>query len=92
MGNESQTAHKDRQTSSPFKSGTTTDVMKNIYDLEGNYREWTCCAAGTIYRRNNGGDYDAVNSDLWLPASNQGAMSPNGTNKYVSSRITLYIK
>lgn len=52
IGTESQEGHPDVQLPYPVKSGMNeNDKMKNIYDLEGNYTEWTAQS----YSGTNGG-------------------------------------
>ena len=91
LGDEAQIAHKDRQPTSPQQSGKTTDVMKNIYDLEGNFFEWTQEANGSSSRTLRGGSYyDASNSN-WDPASYWIGGNPTGAYGNLSSRSALYV-
>ena len=91
IGEEAQTDHSDRQPTSPQKSGQTTDVMKNIYDLEGNYWEWTAEATFTYYRPYRGGIYSNASSSLWYPASYRSSYNPTSTYGCVSSRPAIYV-
>jgi len=84
-------------TSKPYQTGGTNyaevytgsvaynDKAVNIYDLEGNCREWAQEASSTDYRVGRGGYYDGSNSP-----SNRLHNSPTSTNAYCSSRLTLY--
>ena len=91
LGDEAQTAHKDKQPTSPQQSGKTTDVMNNIYDLEGNFREWTQEASGTSGRTNRGGDYYNAGLSNWYPASIWSNNDPTNTSGSLSSRSALYV-
>ena len=76
-----------RHTGSIAETGSNTnDKVQNIYDLEGNVREWTMEAVDTGSRSYRGGNYSnsnaaAVRSDYY----------PNDTSSKTGSRITLYI-
>ena len=61
----------------------------NIYDLAGNYYEWTQEANSTGYRIRRGGNY--YNSGSVYPASARSSSTPNGSDSYSSSRATLYM-
>ena len=68
------------------------DILKNIYDLEGNNREWTAQASSTNSRVCRGGDYDLAFTGWILgPASNRRNGSPRSTYSLYSSRSTLYL-
>ena len=50
-------------TSAKLNTGKTTFTMaNNIYDLAGNYREWTQEACRTFLRADRGGNYDSDGS------------------------------
>ena len=50
-------------TSAKLNTGKTTFTMaNNIYDLAGNYREWTQEACSTFLRADRGGNYDSDGS------------------------------
>ena len=70
---------------------TTTDVMNNIYDLEGNYADWTVEAQWSNARTSRGGLYDP---DVTFSASirNASNVSPTSQEWATSSRLSLYIK
>ena len=65
--------------------------MKNIYDLEGNYLEWTAEADNTYSRTLRGGYYDNASIGFWYPASSRDSNFPTHTNGYLSSRPALYV-
>lgn len=70
-------------------TGTTiTDKINNIYDLEGNLREWTLEAVNTDGRVGRGGNCN--NSDS--PSSRGNSSNPNSPNTFYGSRLTLYIQ
>ncbi len=99
IGNEAQTGHTDRNLpgtngSSDYRNSGATllDKMKNIYDLEGNYFEWTAQAYSTYSRVLRGGYYDLVSSSNFVPASlRRYDGNPNITNDGSSSRQSLYV-
>ena len=90
IGDEAQTVHQDRQPTEEQPSGQTTDVMKNIYDLEGNYWEWTAEANNTDLRTDRGG-YNIASYSDWNPASYRSSYNPTITSGYDSSRPTFYV-
>ena len=63
------------------------DKLSNIYDILGNSYEWTQEAGTTSYRVYRGGSCD--NS---LAPSYRNHSNPTGTNSFIGSRLTLYIK
>ena len=65
--------------------------MQNIYDLEGNYWEWTAEAYYTYGRVFRGGGCSLVSGSRFVPASGRGNGYPTGTNSYGSSRSALYV-
>ena len=65
--------------------------MNNIYDLEGNYYEWTAEATATYGRTNRGGKYRDAFISLWIPASNRSNDRPTFTYGTDSSRPALYV-
>ena len=83
----------DSQRKTPTKDApeltgsVSTDVSKNIYDLAGNYFEWTMEAGSTTYRVLRGGYYDNVH-----PVSSRSIYSPTSSYDILSFRPTLYIK
>ena len=98
IGSEAQTGHTDRNLpgtngSEDYRASGATplDKMKNIYDLEGNYWEWTAQAYNTNARVLRGGDYGPVSGGHFLPASSRGNGNSNGTYGYYSSRQSLYV-
>ena len=99
IGTQVQIGHTDRNlpgtdgTSDYRKSGATPlDKMKNIYDLEGNYFEWTAQAVSTAHRIGRGGFYSSVANGNFLPASGRGiAIFPTNAISLGSSRPALYL-
>ena len=65
--------------------------MKNIYDLEGNFYEWTQEAYRTSSRAYRGGYYSYASRSDWYPASNWGNNLPTSASGYDSSRPALYV-
>ena len=61
----------------------------NIYDLAGNYYEWTQEANSTGYRISRGGGYNGSGS--LYPASARFSNDPNVSSNAYSSRATLYM-
>ena len=75
-----------RKTGSAAASGNNiNDLVQNIYDLEGNYYEWTAEARGNTNRRLRGSYYS-----LAKPASNRTSDHASQARAY-TSRSTLYI-
>ena len=66
---------------------TTGDKILNIYDLEGNHREWTLEAEDTKDRVYRGGSY----YDSYSP-SDRNSSFPYYTSDCYSSRLTLYVQ
>ena len=91
IGDEAQTVHPDRQPTEEQPSGQTTDVMKNIYDLEGNYYEWTAEADLTTSRTVRGGRFSSASLSNWYPASNRFSYLPTVTPGSISARPALYV-
>ena len=94
MGEEAQTGHTDRNlTVSPAISGNNPlDKMKNVYDLEGNYFEWTAEANGIDMRVRRGGCCNGVSSGNFDPASSGVNGKPTKTYSVYSARAGLYVK
>ena len=92
--NEPQIGHTARQLNAQKLTGeTTTDIMSNIYDLEGNNIEWTAQADFTydrVYRC--GYFYSVVSNSRFLPASFRYNSNPTNTNCGFASRSVLYVK
>ena len=64
--------------------------VKNIYDLAGNVYEWTIEAYGTGVRVMRGGYYLSILTPYTRPAGRYDIDSPNVSDFYTSSRLTLY--
>ena len=79
--------HSNRHTGSVANTGANSnDKSNNIYDIEGNCREWTQEAVYTGSRATRGGDYDSNYASI------RGGYYPNYENNSDSSRPSLYIK
>ena len=65
----------------------SADKINNIYDLEGNLREWTQEANSAYSRAFRGGYYD-----LSLSPSGRAYNNPYATYAYYGSRLSLYVK
>ena len=63
------------------------DIIKNIFDLYGCHYEWTLECNYTYFRVSRSGFY----TDGY-PVAGRGGYPPEGTEKYYSTRITLYLK
>ena len=61
----------------------------NIYDLAGNYYEWTQEASFTNGRVYRGGNYDSTGSSH--PASSRNSYFPGISYSYNSARVALYV-
>ena len=77
----------DKRTS----GAVTGDIMKNIYDLEGNYYELTAQASSINKRVGHGGYYSIVINSDFYPASYRGSSFPTSTSGTSSSRSGLYL-
>ncbi len=64
------------------------DIIKNVYDLLGNSREWTLEALNSLSRVYRGGYYNYSNSPAYRSYYNY----PNYTSSGYSSRLALYVK
>jgi len=85
-------------TSKPYKTGGTNytevytgsttynDIASNIYDLEGNVREWTQEADGTSRRGYRGGRYDSS-----LSPSYRNGEYPTYFARSLGSRLSFYV-
>ena len=88
------TASAVRQKADPMNAGTNpADKVCNIYDLEGNYREWTAQAYSSSIRVNRGGVYYSASSGRFFPAGYLVGGSPTNTSTstWYSCRATLYV-
>lgn len=96
MGEKAQTAHVYISTNRALSGQNNLDNMKNIYDLEGNCREWTLEADSTDQRIYRGGNCSVITTDGRLyPASyrNFTVNEPiKGGRFWNNSCCTLFIK
>ena len=92
-GEDPETAHTDRNlTKSRALSGQNElDCMKNIYDLEGNHREWTAEAYSAGNRVSRGASFYNSDNGFVYPASYRFYGSTDSTDLNSSSRATLYL-
>ena len=96
-GEDPENGHSDRNlTENHALSGQNElDCMKNIYDLEGNHREWTAEAYSTNCRALRSGYYgNAGHGGGFYPASRRTEDYPTTGNNFGStnsSRTTLYL-
>ena len=65
-----------------------SDKWKNIYDLEGNLREWTLECSLDDCRVTRGGNFNSAHS----PSYRNNTFVPYNTGADNGSRITLFIK
>ena len=65
--------------------------MKNVYDLEGNYWEWTAEAYSTDGRAGRGGGCYYVPNGFFFPASGRSDSTPTFAFSYYSARTGLYV-
>ena len=92
LGTEAQTGH-NYQTKSQVVTGYTgdQDILNNIYDLEGNNREWTAQAHDTDTRVYRGSNYNFAYSSTFNPASYRLNDIPTYTNSFLTTRPTLTV-
>ena len=86
------TASVARQKTSQMNAGTNpADKVCNIYDLEGNYLEWTAQADSTNLRVVRGGNCNDASIGSFNPAGNFHGRNPASTYTIYSCRATLYV-
>ena len=77
--------------SSPKNTGSDTKYKANeIFDLAGNYYDWTQEASSTDYRVSRGGCYYSASGSSY-PAADRGRYDPDSSLSFYSSRAVLYI-
>ena len=84
------TTIKTRTTTETIDSITAVDKINNIYDLEGNQKEWTQEANNQNYGR-----YRVLRGGCFSSSYNPSyrySDTPNKTNSSNGSRLSLYIK
>ncbi len=75
---------------SPINTGSVSTYKANeIFDLAGNYCDWTQEAYSTGYRVYRGGYYSSSGSSN--PAADRDYRDANGSDSSISSRAVLYI-
>ena len=93
-GEEAYIGHNNRNLAkSPALSGSNNlDKMKNIYDLEGNFSEWTQEANSNNVRVSRGSDLVSTNTNTFNSVSGRGQYGePSQAGGTYTSRRTLYI-
>jgi len=92
IGEEAEVGHSDRNSASePALSGNNpNDEMMNIYDLEGNYIEWTAEADSTDIRVGRGSDFFNPSAGYFIPAACRCNIYPTASVNG-ASRIGLYV-
>ena len=75
---------------SPINTGSVSTYKANeIFDLAGNYYDWTQEASSTYYRVIRGGNYSYSGSGI--PAADRSVSSASSSYGVVSARATLYM-
>ena len=94
IGEDAQIADDYRVSlSGPLTSGTTElDKMKNIYNLEGNFAEWTQeSCQGYYYKCLRGGCYAYIGDSEYYPISYRVGESASYAYVAYGTRTTLYL-
>ena len=93
IGEEAQIGHNDRNlTISRTVSGQNAlDCMKNIYDLEGNYSEWTMEANSSENRISRSSNFDGTANVNYNPASIGWNNLPTSAGGYTTVHSILYL-
>ena len=90
--NQPQIGHIGRQLIEQVKTGSNeADVMSNIYDLEGNNREWTAQAYANSYRAIEGGCFADAKYGSFYPSSSRAILNPTNAIGSFTSRASLYL-
>ena len=90
-GEDPENGHTYIANSRDLSGQNELDCMKNIYDLEGNHREWTAEAYSTNSRALRGSDCNDAYNGRFNPASCRYNSNPANSLNYRSSRSTLYL-
>ena len=96
IGEEAQVGHSDRNltTSKALSGQNELDKMKNIYDLEGNFGEWTAETMSDIGRIHRACRYFNAEEKDFFPVNCRPVVyfcKPSDTYNYDSTRSTLYL-
>ena len=89
-----ETGHQDRNIRKTYSNSGSVplDVFENIYDLEGNYKEFTAEAYKTNTRTSRGSDYFSFEEDnRYYPASRRGGWYPGSFYAQYGTRASLYL-
>lgn len=93
VGDEAQIGHSERNltTTQAISGENSLDKMKNIYDLEGNFYEWTQEAESEDGRTSRGNYYGNTLNSYYSAASNRNnSNGPTHASYYGSTRVVLY--
>ena len=90
-GEDPETGHNYISITRALSGQNEQDCMRNIYDLEGNYVEWTAEEDASIFRVPRGNYYGSALSGRFYPASDRGGSYPTNSYDNFSSRSTLYM-
>ena len=83
---------KGNYTENLLKTGSSNDYeLNNIYDMAGNFWEWTMEASSIDFRVPRGGNCNAYGG-AGDPASSRNNLYPNDAGSDLGFRLTLYIK
>ena len=94
IGEQSQIGHKNRNitTYRELSGKNELDKMKNIYDLEGNFIEWTQEANYSVYRVQRGSNNYYTLSNYFYPASKRSSDGNSKTaSRNFSTRLSFYL-
>ena len=93
IGEEAQIGHNDRNltNSSSLSGQNELDKMKNLYDIEGNFKEWTTEALDIDNRVFRGSGLGSTYNGNFFPASYRFYDVPNNAYYIYSARSTLYL-
>ena len=91
QGEEAQIGHTYVSDARALSGQNEQDCMRNIYDLEGNTREWTAEANSDRAREDRGSCYYPRRNGIFSPASDHRGSSPSIIFNEISSRTTLYL-
>ena len=91
IGTEAQIGHVYIATNRALSGQNKSDKMKNIYDLEGNFFEWTTESYSNDKRARLGSNSSYAAVGNFVPASYREDLNPTIFDSFGSSRSTLYL-